>query len=99
MWPQQSSSARSKGLSTSSSRVSDSTTGESMGSILEEDSSHKWGVWLRIEGGGGPTGEPRDVSEVGTEKIEQDQANVLIYKEVKVDAVVKQNSSRGPYLD
>ena len=79
MWPQQSSSARSKGLSTSSSRVSDSTTGESMGSILEGGQlpTNGGGLEALLEGGGGPTGgSPGDVSEVGTEKIKQDQANV-----------------------
>lgn len=79
MWPRQSSNARSKGLSTSSSRVSDSTTGESMGTVLEGGQlpTNGGGLEALLDGGGGPTGgSPGDVSEVGTEKIKQDQANM-----------------------
>lgn len=78
VWPRQSSNARSKGLSTSSSRISDSTTGKFVGSMLEGGQlPTNGGLEALLDRGGGPIGgAPGDVSEVGTEKVKQDQANM-----------------------
>lgn len=75
VWPRQSSNACSKGLNTSSSRVSHSMTGKSMGSTVEAGQlPTAGGLEAVLEGGGGPIGEgPGEVSEVGTEKVKQDQ--------------------------
>lgn len=78
VWPRQSSNACSKGLSTFSSRVSHSVTGNLVGSTLEAGQLPTGGgLEALLEGGGGPiVGAPGEVSEVGTEKVKQDQANI-----------------------
>lgn len=50
-----------------------------MGSVLEGGQlpTNGGGLEALLDGGGGPIGgSPGDVSEVGTEKIKQDQANM-----------------------
>lgn len=58
-------------------------TGKSMGSTVEAGQlPTAGGLEAVLEGGGGPIGEgPGEVSEVGTEKIKQDQTNIGIAAE------------------
>lgn len=68
VWPRQSSNARSRGLSTSSSRISNSTTEHCVGSMLEGGQlPPSGGLEALLEGGRCPTaGAPGDISDVGT---------------------------------
>lgn len=78
-------------------------TGKSMGSTVEAGQlPTAGGLEAVLEGGGGPIGEgPGEVSEVGTEKVKQDQTNIGIAAEIvckKLNSPETTHSLKNTYL-